>query len=152
MMDTSLAETIDMSSLKSALTTGSLSQQMLSLASSTFRLAATALTRLQQQQQQEQWQTELASLAHLPEYSLQQVSWHDRPDDCWIVLNDKVYNVTKLVDGHPGGMEVMMEQAGRDATSAFRSVGHSIDAIEQVDEFLVGILPEKERMYLRSRK
>jgi cytochrome b involved in lipid metabolism len=124
---------------------------MLSLASSTFRLAATALTRLQQQQQ-EQWQTELASLAHLPEYSLQQVSWHDRPDDCWIVLNDKVYNVTKLVDGHPGGMEVMMEQAGRDATSAFRSVGHSIDAIEQVDEFLVGILPEKERMYLRSRK
>jgi cytochrome b involved in lipid metabolism len=111
---------------------------MLSLASSTFRLAATALTRLQQQQQQsEQWQTELASLAHLPEYSLQQVSWHDRPDDCWIVLNDKVYNVTKLVDAHPGGMEVMMEQAGRDATSAFRSVGHSIDAIEQVDEFLV---------------
>ena len=126
---------------------------MLSLASNTFRLAATALTRLQQQQQQqEQWQTELASLAHLPEYSLQQVSWHDRPDDCWIVLNDKVYNVTKLVDGHPGGMEVMMEQAGRDATLAFRSVGHSIDAIEQVDEFLVGILPEKERMYLRSRK
>jgi cytochrome b involved in lipid metabolism len=123
---------------------------MFSLASSTFRLAATALTRLQQQQ--EQCQTELASLAHLPEYSLEQVSWHDRPDDCWIVLNDKVYNVTKLIYNHPGGMEVMMEQAGRDATLAFRSVGHSIDAIEQVDEFLVGILPAKERIYLRSRK
>lgn len=148
-METTGAD-IDMSSLKSALATTSLSQQMISFANSTFRLAATAITRLQQQQQH--CEAELASLAHLPEYSLEQVSWHDRPDDCWIVLNDKVYNVTKLIHNHPGGLEVMMEQAGRDATLAFRSVGHSINAIEQVDEFLVGILPAKERMYLRSAK
>lgn len=117
---------------------------MLSLASSTIRLAASAL-RLQQQQEA------IASYAHLPEYTLEQVSWHDRPDDCWIVLHDKVYNVTKLITSHPGGSEVMMEQAGRDATLAFRSVSHSLDAIEQVDEFLVGILPARERIYLRPK-
>ncbi|KZS11657.1 Nitrate reductase 1 [Daphnia magna] len=148
MKNTSITD-IDLSSLKNALTTATLSQQMVSLASSTFRLAASAITRLQQQQRCE---AELASLAHLPEYSLEQVSWHDQQDDCWIVLNDKVYNVTKLIHNHPGGLEVMMEQAGRDATLAFRSVGHSIDTIEQVDEFLVGILPVRERMYLRSAK
>lgn len=119
--------------------------QMFSLASSTFRLAASAL-RLQQQQE------ELANLTHLPEYTLEQVSWHDTADDCWIVLNDKVYNITKLIRNHPGGFEVLLEQAGRDATLAFRSVGHSIDAVEQVDEFLVGILPAKQRMYLRTSK
>ncbi|XP_057378084.1 uncharacterized protein LOC130700089 [Daphnia carinata] len=147
-MKTSITD-IDLSSLKKSLTTATLSQQMVTLASSTFRLAASAITRLQQQQQCE---AELASLAHLPEYSLEQVSWHDQEDDCWIVLNDKVYNVTKLIHNHPGGFEVMMEQAGRDATLAFRSVGHSIDTIEQVDEFLVGVLPAKERIYLRSAK
>lgn len=121
---------------------------MISFASSTLRLAASALNKLQQHNDQHS----LASLAHLPEYTLEQVSWHDRIDDCWIVLHDKVYNVTKMVQNHPGGFDVMMEQAGRDATLAFRSVGHSIDAIEQAEEFLVGILPAKERMYLRSVK
>lgn len=119
---------------------------MLSLASSTIRLAASAL-RFQKQQGHQQQLVE-----HLPEYSLEQVSWHDRQDDCWIVLNDRVYNVTKLVDSHPGGFDVIMEYAGRDATLAFRSVGHSLDAIEQVDEFLVGILPPNERIFQRLGK
>lgn len=119
--------------------------QMLTLASSTLRLAASAL-RIKQQEHQQQL------VDHLPEYNLEQVSWHDRPDDCWIVLNDRVYNVTKLIDSHPGGFEVIMEHAGRDATLAFRSVGHSIDAIEQVDEFLVGILPPNERIFQRRCK
>lgn len=29
---------------------------------------------------------------------------------------------------HPGGEEVLIEQAGRDATEAFEDVGHSTDA------------------------
>lgn len=129
----------------------SLFVQMLSLASSTFRFAASALRfQQQQQEQQERQRREEQELAHLPVYTLEQVSWHDRPDDCWIVLNDRVYNVTRMVDNHPGGFDVMMEQAGRDATLAFRSVGHTLDAVEQLDEFLVGVLPPHERMYISS--
>ena len=33
----------------------------------------------------------------LPEYSLDQVSWHSYSDDCWIVIRDKVYDVTKFI-------------------------------------------------------
>ena len=41
----------------------------------------------------------------------------------------------------------MMEQAGRDATLHYRGVGHSDDADENLSQFLIGILPAKERMY-----
>jgi cytochrome b5, putative len=34
---------------------------------------------------------------HLPQYTLAEVSEHYHDDDCWIVLYDKVYDVTKFM-------------------------------------------------------
>lgn len=28
---------------------------------------------------------------------------HNKPDDCWIALRGRVYNVTRYMDFHPGG-------------------------------------------------
>ncbi|KAL8195142.1 UNVERIFIED_CONTAM: Cytochrome b5 type B (outer mitochondrial membrane), partial [Gekko kuhli] len=39
---------------------------------------------------------------------------------------------------HPGGEEVLLEQAGRDATESFEDVGHSVDAREMLDQYLIG--------------
>ena len=33
-----------------------------------------------------------------------------------IILFDAVYDLTKFADGHPGGKEILMENAGMDAT------------------------------------
>jgi L-lactate dehydrogenase (cytochrome) len=35
--------------------------------------------------------------------STQQVSEHNTPDDCWIVVDNQVWNVTDFLDEHPGG-------------------------------------------------
>ena len=43
----------------------------------------------------------------------------------------------------------MMEHAGRDATLAYRGVGHSNDADDDLEQYLIGILPQEERMYLK---
>lgn len=80
-------------------------------------------------------------------YSLSEVSQHETFDDCWIVVFDKVYDVTSFLLEHPGGEEVMLENAGRDATLAFRAVGHSALAVRALDEYLVGILCHGERIY-----
>ena len=44
-------------------------------------------------------------------------------------------------------MDVMQEYLGLDATVAFQGVGHSRDAIEMMEEYLIGILPKSERAY-----
>ena len=41
----------------------------------------------------------------------------------------------------------MLEYLGYDATMAFQGVGHSQDAIEMMEEYLIGILPKSERAY-----
>ncbi|NWI94295.1 CYB5B protein, partial [Pitta sordida] len=39
---------------------------------------------------------------------------------------------------HPGGEEVLLEQAGRDATESFEDVGHSVDAREMLKQYYIG--------------
>ena len=41
----------------------------------------------------------------------------------------------------------MQDYLGYDATLAFRSVGHSSDAMNMLDKYLIGILPKNERLY-----
>uniref|UniRef100_UPI003AAFB9F0 cytochrome b5 isoform X2 n=1 Tax=Centroberyx gerrardi TaxID=166262 RepID=UPI003AAFB9F0 len=58
----------------------------------------------------------------------------------WIIINHKVYDVTKFLEEHPGGEEVLREQAGGDATESFEDVGHSTDAREMAGSLLIGEL------------
>lgn len=86
-------------------------------------------------------------LDQLPLISLQDVQSHCYEDDAWMVIYDRVYNVTDFLIQHPGGMDVMLEYLGYDATMAFQGVGHSQDAIEMMEQYLIGILPKSERAY-----
>merc|ERR1711981_306276 len=85
----------------------------------------------------------------LTQYSLEEVEKHNvgrGPDkSIWMVIHDKVFDVTKFLDEHPGGEEILIENAGLDATEAFEDVGHSTDAREMLREYLVGELIEKDR-------
>uniref|UniRef100_A0A182PNC3 Cytochrome b5 heme-binding domain-containing protein n=1 Tax=Anopheles epiroticus TaxID=199890 RepID=A0A182PNC3_9DIPT len=81
----------------------------------------------------------------LKQYSLAQVAEHNKPTDVWMVIHDKVYDVTKFLAEHPGGEEVLIEYAGKEATAEFDDVGHSSDAKEQMKQFLVGELIEADR-------
>ena len=57
------------------------------------------------------------------------------------MLISLVYDVTKYMDDHPGGKDVLLEVAGTDATEAFEEVGHSDEAREQLEPFYIGALP-----------
>ncbi|KAJ3654765.1 hypothetical protein Zmor_013932 [Zophobas morio] len=79
--------------------------------------------------------------------TLAEVSWHDNASDCWIIIYDKVYDVTDFLDEHPGGSDILLECAGRDASVAFRGSGHSSQAMRALDRFLIGELPLHERIF-----
>ena len=61
---------------------------------------------------------------------------HSGKDDAWMTINGKVYDVSKYLEDHPGGEEVLLDLVGQDATDDFDDVGHSQDARKQ----LLGIL------------
>lgn len=70
---------------------------------------------------------------------------HDQKNDVWMSIQGKVYNVTKYLEDHPGGEEVLLDRAGQDATDDFEDVGHSNDARKTLEKFEVGELPPSER-------
>ncbi|XP_078180121.1 cytochrome b5 [Carex rostrata] len=73
-------------------------------------------------------------------YSMKEVAEHNSADDCWIVVNGKVYDVTSYLDDHPGGADVMIETTGKDATEEFEDAGHSKDARNQMKDYCIGEL------------
>ncbi|PSN54790.1 hypothetical protein C0J52_01981 [Blattella germanica] len=82
-----------------------------------------------------------------PVISLDEVAFHDMNDDCWLVLYDRVYDVTQFLRDHPGGEEILLEYAGRDATLAFRGIGHELDMLQALEPHLVGVLPPSQRIW-----
>ncbi|CAE6458716.1 unnamed protein product [Rhizoctonia solani] len=60
--------------------------------------------------------------------TLDQLKEHTKKDSFYALIHGKVYDVTKFLDEHPGGDEVIMAEGGKDATEAFEDVGHSDEA------------------------
>ncbi len=44
---------------------------------------------------------------------------HNKKSDCWIAIEGKVFDVSSYFAEHPGGDDVLMNHAGRDATKGF---------------------------------
>ncbi|KAK5135327.1 hypothetical protein LTR08_005431 [Meristemomyces frigidus] len=82
------------------------------------------------------WKNEV----EVPTYSLTDVAKHKTKQDLWIVIHGRVYDVTGYARDYPGGMDALLEVAGMDATSAYEDVGHSEDAREIMQQYLVAVL------------
>ncbi len=77
-------------------------------------------------------------------YSLQAVAKHNTAADCWQVINNKVYDVTGAIAGHPGGAEAIIQFCGQDATTGFSNRNgkgpHPQNAQENLISFYIGDL------------
>uniref|UniRef100_A0A3B4YGB0 Cytochrome b5 type B n=1 Tax=Seriola lalandi dorsalis TaxID=1841481 RepID=A0A3B4YGB0_SERLL len=73
-------------------------------------------------------------------YTLEEIRLHNMSNDTWLIVHDKVYDITSFLEEHPGGEEVLLEQAGADATESFEDVGHSTDAREMLQHYYIGEL------------
>ncbi|XP_024248907.1 cytochrome b5 [Oncorhynchus tshawytscha] len=78
-------------------------------------------------------------------YRLSEIEEQNTFKSTWIIINFNVYDVTKFLEEHPGGEEVLREQAGGDATESFEDVGHSSDAKEMAANMVIGELHPDDR-------
>jgi len=78
-------------------------------------------------------------------FRLSEVKEHNNVKSCWIIIHNKVYDITKFLEEHPGGEEVLLESAGQDASESFEDVGHSSDARDMLKDYLVGELHADDR-------
>ena len=75
----------------------------------------------------------------LPEYTLEDIAKHNKKTDAWIVIDNKVADITEWIPKHPGG-DIIMKGVGKDATLLFNNVGHDDYARKMLKKYQIGIL------------
>lgn len=58
-------------------------------------------------------------------YTAADVAPHNTAKDCWLIIENQVFNVTQFLSEHPGGINMIMPYCGKEATAAFQSKGGS---------------------------
>eukprot|EP00494_Astrolonche_serrata_P030913 UN31181 len=77
---------------------------------------------------------------------MDEVQKHNREGDVWVVINGQVFDISKLIDVHPGGKKILLEYAGKDVSEEFSYLNHSAHAADllKTDGCYIGDLIEQD--------
>ncbi|KAL4956782.1 hypothetical protein BDW69DRAFT_67808 [Aspergillus filifer] len=102
----------------------------------------------------EEQMKEIERKASAPEkkFTRQEIEKHGSADDCWIVVNGNVYDVTSVLSWHPGGKGPIMGHAGAvhmDTTEEFNSI-HDDYAQSKLKECIIGKVTDKAMSHMEK--
>nr|KAJ0189740.1 hypothetical protein LSAT_V11C800427320 [Lactuca sativa] len=80
-----------------------------------------------------------ANIKTVKSYNKAAVSLHNKRTDCWIIIKEKVYDVTPYVEEHPGG-DAILAHAGDDSTEGFFGPQHATRVFDMIEDFYIGEL------------
>lgn len=69
-----------------------------------------------------------------------EVAQHNRPDDCWMVIRGIVYDVSQFHAYHPGGSDIIIKYAGKDATELYEAFHAWVNCTDMLAPCVVGLL------------
>jgi predicted heme/steroid binding protein len=103
------------------------------------------------------------------EWTWEEVAQHNTPNDCFLVVDGKVYDVTTFISRHPGG-EAIYKNAGKDnsvgtlleicpvaphlflslirhllSPAGFHGEQHGTSALEAIQEFHIGKVVDSKK-------
>jgi len=70
------------------------------------------------------------------QYTSTEVASHNQATDCWVIVDNKIYNVTDFVNIHPGGNKILAG-CGKDISDLFNAK-HSDKAKKTLANYLIG--------------
>mmetsp|Transcript_37565 Transcript_37565/g.83964 ORF Transcript_37565/g.83964 Transcript_37565/m.83964 type:complete len:736 (+) Transcript_37565:473-2680(+) len=65
---------------------------------------------------------------------------HSHQGDLWVCVDGIVADLTDFITSHPGGVDLLLQHGGADASEPFHDVGHSGFAVEQIRKRAIGTL------------
>lgn len=80
-------------------------------------------------------------------YSREEVAKHKTWDDIWIIIDNKVYDVTSWMGKHPGGSRILEVQGGCDVTETYL-INHDDKARLRKNVFLIGYIRDDQQKHL----
>ncbi|KAK4131293.1 hypothetical protein BT67DRAFT_427849 [Trichocladium antarcticum] len=86
------------------------------------------------------------------QFTREEVEKHDKDGDCWIVVDNKVYDASSVLAWHPGGKASIMAHAGKchhATTEEFASI-HDDFAYQKLHECVLGQVTEKAARYIKQ--
>ncbi|KAF7310095.1 Acyl-CoA dehydrogenase [Mycena indigotica] len=93
-------------------------------------------------------------MAATKQFTKEEVALHNKQGDLWIVIDGRVFDVSRFAAMHPGGLSVLLdaEVAGQDATDAFFGLHrHEVLLRPQYARLQIGtIVGESERISPRA--
>ena len=73
--------------------------------------------------------------------TLDEVKLHKDDGDCWLIIRGKVYDVSKYMEKHPGGSDLLKDNSdGKDATEDYEDADHTKRAREMLNTYYIGDL------------
>lgn len=74
-----------------------------------------------------------------PTFTLAEVATHNSTNDCYFVIQNKVYDVSSYDKKHPGGSSTITDNCGTEVTGLFASI-HSNRAWDLLGSYYIGEL------------
>eukprot|EP00933_Yihiella_yeosuensis_P045819 TRINITY_DN41240_c0_g1_i1.p1 TRINITY_DN41240_c0_g1~~TRINITY_DN41240_c0_g1_i1.p1 ORF type:complete len:585 (-),score=102.45 TRINITY_DN41240_c0_g1_i1:318-1961(-) len=74
----------------------------------------------------------------LARYTVAEVAKHNTRESIWIIVDGRVYDLTRYVDKHPGGPLMITNMAGKDCTDVFANYHPAKVYKQMLPAFLIG--------------
>jgi len=77
-------------------------------------------------------------------YTMAQISEHGDAASCWTNIENKVYDLTKFIQEHPGGSKSILVICGSEGTGLFNSMPAAVMPVARMTlaKYQIGVLAE----------
>jgi cytochrome b involved in lipid metabolism len=72
-------------------------------------------------------------------FTIAEISRHNSRNDCYLIINNNVYDVSSYISYHPGGSRIIVSRCGKEVTGIFARI-HSNRAWDLLKRYKIGTI------------